>query len=208
MEPGVHRMDIDDVDFSILNVIASHGAPMWKKKIHRNLPEGGLPNVQDISVQTVGRRVDDLHDRGYLESCIISPREINRDLIIAFKVTGDGHEVRTAKRSRLLRDHASRLVSGGTDGGGDVATIARLMEDELDLDPETTERLHGCDPDHLLTLLLLHYTRDAVEQRIDTDQVDQLADLAATDDRLASILRDGGIPREHRDSIDDDVSGA
>ncbi len=46
--------------------------------------------LNTVSVQTVCRRVDTLRDNGLLESCIISPDGIKRDLIIAFTTTDKG----------------------------------------------------------------------------------------------------------------------
>lgn len=201
-------MDIDDVDFSILNVIAKDDAPLWKKEIHRGLSETphALPNVREVSVQTVGRRVDDLHDDGYLESCIISPRDINRDLIIAFKITDAGEAARHRKREELLRDHVYHTFSrGNADLSADTDTLATLTVDEIGLDADLREELADTEPLELLTLLLLYYTRDAVDDRLDEESVDRLAELAATDERIGSLLTDHVIGSGVADAVDDNA---
>lgn len=188
---GWDAMDIDDVDFSILNVIATDQFPLWKKEIHRNLSTDphALPNVREVSVQTVGRRVDDLHERGYLDSCIISPKDINRDLIIAFKITDAGEQVRAEKRERLLREYVYHTFSkGNPDATRDVDTLAALTVEELGIDQELYEELRTADSLDLLTLLLLHYTRSELSDRMTGEDLDRLADLATVDDRLDTIL--------------------
>lgn len=200
-------MDIDDVDFSILNVLRGHGAPMWKKKIHRHLTEGeaGLPNVRDVSVQTIGRRVDDLLERGLLESCIISPEEINRDLIIAFKVTPEGEAALTRKRERLLREHVLRsgvLSRGDREPQGDPGTIADLMAAELDLNEETADLLRACDSAELVTLLAIHYLKQGVSDLLTDESIPVLTDLALADETLAESLLSDVVDPEVRKEIE------
>lgn len=72
--------DVDLLDLQILVILRD--APLWKQQVANQ--------IDTVSVQTVCRRVDTLRDNGLLESCIISPDDIKRDLIIAFTTTEQG----------------------------------------------------------------------------------------------------------------------
>lgn len=65
--------------------------PLWKKRIAHQ--------IDNVSIQTIGRRVDALRDKGLLDSCIIAPDDIKRDLIIAFETTEQG---RAALQTHLV----------------------------------------------------------------------------------------------------------
>lgn len=80
---------IDLLDLQILAILRDD--PLWKKRIAHQ--------INNVSVQTIGRRVDALHDKGLLESCIIAPDDIKRDLIIAFETTETG---RAALQTHLV----------------------------------------------------------------------------------------------------------
>ncbi|MFB6077098.1 MAG: hypothetical protein ABEK12_03135 [Candidatus Nanohaloarchaea archaeon] len=199
-------MDIDDVDFSILKVLRDMDRPLWKKKIHRQLTDhdGGIPRVRDVSVQTIGRRVDDLHERGHVESCIISPSEINRDLIIAFKVTENGCRAVESKREEILREYAFRSgIFRGEAGNSaaDTDTLADLMTKELGLDSSTEAVMREYGMTELQTILAVHYLKRGLRERITEEHVDRLADLAREEDRIADLLLDDIVDSDLRQRL-------
>lgn len=85
-------MTLDITDLRILFLLQDADGPLWKNKIHEKLDD--LTTAADAadtaSVQTVGRRVDQLNDNGYLDNQIVSPEELKRDLIIGFEPTEKG----------------------------------------------------------------------------------------------------------------------
>ncbi|NUC70710.1 hypothetical protein HTZ84_00010 [Haloterrigena sp. SYSU A558-1] len=74
---------LDLLDLEILAVLTH--TSMWKKKLHETL--------EKKSVQTIGRRVEQLQTEDLLESCIVNPDEVKRDLIIAYQTTASGREI-------------------------------------------------------------------------------------------------------------------
>lgn len=198
-------MPIDDVDFSIMKIIRDSRSPLWKKEIHRKLTDGGgLPNVQEVSVQTVGRRVDALHEDGHLESCIISPNEINRDLIIAFKITDQGHDVFAGKRREILRDYIFRssiLTDRETEPTSNTDILAELMVDELELGDTHLETLKDREARELLALLAVHYLREGIRDALDEEHVAGLAELALAAEELEEVLTEDVIDRGLHEEI-------
>lgn len=74
------NINLDLLDLQILGILQDD--TLWKKRIANH--------IDTVSIQTIGRRVDTLRDNGLLDSCIISPDDIKRDLIIAFETTEQG----------------------------------------------------------------------------------------------------------------------
>ncbi|WP_226005943.1 Lrp/AsnC family transcriptional regulator [Natrinema salinisoli] len=71
---------LDELDLEILAILTQN--PLWKTALHNTLGKK--------SIQTIGRRVNDLQDDGLLVSCILSPDTLNRDLVIGYKTTEQG----------------------------------------------------------------------------------------------------------------------
>lgn len=81
------KLELDKIDLHILTVLQDE--PLWK--------QGAAERLQDIghhstaaSIQTIGRRITCLADHGLLEPCIISPDELERNLITAYRTTEHG----------------------------------------------------------------------------------------------------------------------
>lgn len=91
---------IDIIDFLIMKCLREHDAPLWKNRIHEHHNGFG----ESASVQTIGRRVDALVEDEHLDSCIVSPDDINRDLIIAYKLTENGRAAFQQKRRDMLEE--------------------------------------------------------------------------------------------------------
>jgi hypothetical protein len=82
-----HHEQLDILSLYILHLLTD--GVLWKNRIHERLPDKG-PDLLQSSLQTVGRRVDDLYDCGYLESCVTQGENVNRDLLIGFRTTDQG----------------------------------------------------------------------------------------------------------------------
>lgn len=77
---------LDRVDLALLTLLADD--PLWKSEAHAQLLT--LDRVDTVSVQTVGRRIDRLHQEDYLATKIVTPEDLDRDLMIAFQTTAEG----------------------------------------------------------------------------------------------------------------------
>lgn len=78
---------LDKTDLHILALLTQH--TVWKQRVHDLLHAADHPDTA-VSVQTVGRRISRLRDRGYVDTEIIQPDGIRRGLIAAYTTTDDG----------------------------------------------------------------------------------------------------------------------
>lgn len=74
---------LDRLDYCILAELSD--AKLWKKEVYNRV------NV-DMSVQTVGRRIGDMYEAGYLESGLVEAAGIRRDYIQGFWLSDQGEE--------------------------------------------------------------------------------------------------------------------
>ncbi|WP_207587087.1 hypothetical protein [Halomontanus rarus] len=83
-------VNLDLLDLAILDTVREQA--LWKKRLYEQLAQRAQIDryLATVSLQTVARRVDKLRENGYLQSCIISPDDLNRDLIIAFRASEAG----------------------------------------------------------------------------------------------------------------------
>lgn len=124
---------IDNIDFSILQCVNDSERPLWKKKIYEYMEEYReyLPLQRDISAQTVGRRVDELADEGYLASVITSSEDVNRHMIIGYTDTEKGVKVLEDKRETLLKDIVFRELFSDDSFPIEKEALITLIEDEF-----------------------------------------------------------------------------
>lgn len=89
-EEGDADIDLDIIDLKILHLLCE--TPLWKKQIHDQFNED--PPTDPRSLQTIGRRVDTLHEHALLESTVVKgdPDGL-RDLCIAFETTKNGQTI-------------------------------------------------------------------------------------------------------------------
>lgn len=150
---------IDTIDFSILTAIETADRALWKNKIHETLEteQQRFPIASTPSVQTVGRRIDQLNDDGYVENVISSPQELKRDLIISFKLTEQGKDAISEKRQHILRNLAEEALFSQektTDIGKEaIATMITNTFEDTPFSQDPTQHTEA----ELLTLLTLHY---------------------------------------------------
>ena len=96
--------ELDLLDLRILHLLTDN--PLWKTKIYRTL--------DTHSVQTIGRRVDRLQNNGLLDTCILTPEEIKRELIIGYKTSDSGQRLLTEYQICETED-CGKLIHNGED---------------------------------------------------------------------------------------------
>ncbi|NUB91086.1 hypothetical protein HT576_08640 [Haloterrigena sp. SYSU A121-1] len=108
---------LDALDLEILAVLTNN--PLWKQKLYETLGKK--------SIQTIGRRVNDLQDGDLLASCILSPNSLNRDLVIGYKTTDRG---RTALEQHHICQAAGcgKIVVDGEDHVHEFTTAADYFD--------------------------------------------------------------------------------
>ncbi len=184
-------MDIDAVDYAILKFINEHDRPVWKNRIHELLTEqrDELPGVDSVSVQTVGRRVDCLRDQDILSSCIISPDDIKRDLIIAFKLTDDGHEILTKKREEFLRETVKQQIFAQDETALSKPVLTELIRNHFDLDTSIKHRLRDeYTHEELTTFITLYYIKRQVADVFSDETAEKLAELAQRSEEIEAAF--------------------
>lgn len=172
---------IDAVDYAVLACVDDCGS-VWKAKAHEWINEhlDELPGMEPVSVQTIGRRIDDLHDAGALDTCILSPDEINRDLMIAYTLTDTGRERMAAKREDILQSAVQQAAEALlSDYSGDDLPVERtpliaLTSAEFDITGTARDRLERCSTQEILALLAIHYFRSNVRTTIDMGSADRI----------------------------------
>lgn len=181
---------IDRVDLTILMVLEDAGEPLWKKSVHRYLAEfAAVPDrISDVSVQTVGRRIDRLHENGLLAPSIVTPEDINRDLIIAYQITETGRTVLQRKREDILRQHVSTPQPLEAPAEAETVYVAELFADELGLDADGRELLKTSTDTELAALIAAYYLHHDIDDAIAQEQVDTLSRIGGRDDRLDAVV--------------------
>lgn len=162
---------IDAVDYIVLKCLHQNGG-CWKKRVYQWTNENidKLPVDEQKSVQTIGRRIDKLHDYALVESCILSPDAVNRDMIIGYTLTEEGEEALEAKQNEFLREivaESSKALMTADDYDGETQVpvdrkpLIALMSDAFDIDEETREDiLPQIETEELLGLLATHFFLD------------------------------------------------
>jgi DNA-binding Lrp family transcriptional regulator len=169
--------NIDNIDFAIMTLINNAERPLWKNRIHERLhdKQDQLPITNGVSVQTVGRRVDALQDDGYLETVIASPDDLKRDLIIAFKLTDDGHTVLHDKRESVLKGIINDTIfrdEKHTEIGKNA--LVALMNDHFQDDDAPTLTAADHEEQELLAILTLHYAEQEALTIFGTENPEEL----------------------------------
>lgn len=164
--------EIDNVDYAILTMATDANKPLWKNKVHKRLHDNGdgVPR-SDVSVQTVGRRIDTLTEKDYLESCITSPDELTRDLIIAFKMTEKGEQAVKAKRRELVKE-IIRTNLFPEDRQDDVLRepVVKTIREEFDVDTDTEQTLAEYDTLQLVAVLTTHYAEQTADALLNEEE--------------------------------------
>lgn len=149
---------IDTIHYTILHVLEK---PLWKSKIRATLEDvDDLPTDGVPSVQTIGRRVDELHENDYIATSILSPDDVDRDLIIGYQRTKNGDKALEEKRDELLRGLANTLSTRTVT----KKALIRMIIGQFDLNTDTATCMNDeYDEETLLSLLALHYAQKDAE---------------------------------------------
>jgi DNA-binding PadR family transcriptional regulator len=75
-------VNVDQVDLQILSVVNETDDPWWKKLISEQ--------IDDVSVQSIGRRVDSLQEEGYLKRVFLDLDEGPGRASIGYRISDDG----------------------------------------------------------------------------------------------------------------------
>lgn len=166
-------MTIDTTDYAILQCINDADEPIWKKKICTRINDriNHFPGIEHVSVQTIGRRVDRLHDNAHLESCIVPPEHLRRDLIIAYKLTDEGVTSLHEKRQQLL---FTRIQQPET---AEKALILSLLEHEIGFARNMHDFLQDQTTEQLLALTEIYFMRKHLGETVDTTTLRKLRPL-------------------------------
>lgn len=182
---------IDTIDYAILKCLKDAGESFWKKRIYQELEarKKTLPLADDISLQTVGRRVDALNEDGYLENTIVSPQDVPRDLIIGYLLTEKGENVLTRKRESLLKKVVrDELFSDRQDLELRTKAIAELIGDEFNLPGYTDEMAEQYTRDDLLVLTGTYFLQKRVSTTFDEDDLEQFRNIIREQESPAVMI--------------------
>lgn len=114
--------DLNETDFDIIRCIYSSGA-LWKMEITRQVNQQRsdgkilIERSESITKQAVSRRVERLHELGYLESSIIHLRNSevrkkpDRDFIEGYKMNDKAEENLEKITKLVLRDVISQSIT-------------------------------------------------------------------------------------------------
>lgn len=159
---------IDTLEYGIIWAVNTLDTA-WKKRVYDHLlaHRHELPGLEQITLQEVGRRIDKLHDSGHLDTCILSPEEVNRDLVIGYHVTEHGHDAAKRKRKSLLQKHVlqpERRGEENLDRSMNRSVLITLMCDEFQIDDVTRKSvLEECETQDLMTSLKHYYGEKNVD---------------------------------------------
>lgn len=201
------RNDIDAVDYAILKSLDENGAS-WKKRVHTWVEENidRLPTMEAHSLQTFGRRLDQLNEDGLVESCIISPDEVERQMIIGYKLTMDGKTALGIKRNAVLRDKIVRsaealLTQTERDVPIDREALIELLVDEFDMSVKARELMEECETQELIALLAIHYFRNSVDTTIRPDSAARLSALIRETDAFSDSFTSETVVEKIREHL-------
>lgn len=181
---------IDTIDYSILKCLHDTDNAFWKKRIHQELADrqAVLPITDQISLQTVGRRVDDLHDEEYLENTIVSPQEVARDLIIGYTLTDAGNMAMQRKRKELLQDVVRDEVFDDTPRPDMTqAVLVEMIGNELELDRQLDRKPATYERDELLVFIGAYILRTKRAAITDAD-IQEFRNVLERQESLSTIL--------------------
>lgn len=180
--------DIDMTDFRILRCIDDADHPLWKNRIHQRY----LDRFDgDCSVQTVGRRVDRMHDSDLVQSCILSPDDINRDLIIGYQLSDTGHEVLVQKRRDIMLDAAQPVLFQEDTADRPISKddLVDLICDEFQLDADTGELLQeDYTWEELTALVVIYLVKDRAIDVLTGTDLDKIADIITQTPEIADVF--------------------
>lgn len=160
--------EIDDTDYALLVAIADAEKPLWKKRIRTQLQNHDLPlpgNIE-LSLQSIGRRINALHDRGLVDTKIVEPSNISQNMIIGYTLTEKGRHVLNTKRGDILGMYAD-WRGQDTSAFDDRETLLQILNEELELTSEEYEMLQDKDMEVLRVFTRLYHACNLASSTLD-----------------------------------------
>lgn len=172
-------MDIDATDYALLACVADADSPVWKKRIRDRLQsqDPALPGRSDISTQTVGRRISEMHDQGLVDTTIVEAPDAASNLIIGYVLTEDGRDVLAEKRRDIIGSYAFRTDQEEATEFIDRRVLVQLLEDEIGIATNDSEVFQGCDVEELLMFSLMYHTRRLADTKLDEQTESAFTDI-------------------------------
>lgn len=173
-------MDIDGVEYAVLKTFHELHRPLWKQRVHEHIREHryDMPIEDDVSLRTVGKKIDRLKYEEYLEQTIASPDDTNRDQIIAYTLTDDGEHAMVAHRINLLRQVLlNHLFPQNVDNKTSKKAIISLMQDQYGFDDDVRDALFDHSREDIIAFLLIRYTQKEAVDILDHGQLEQYHDI-------------------------------
>lgn len=184
-------MEFDNLDYAILKAVHDAETPQWKTAVHDYLDthEARLPITNNVSAQTIGRRVDRLMYEGYLENNIISPEELNRELIIAYEPTEKGRAAIEEKREELLRGQIKQNIFPEEDGEPlSAEKLVALMQDEYGFSDAQRDAFAEYDRDEIIAFLTIRYAQKNAVNVLDEGHVKEYKEQLIQHNGLAEAI--------------------
>lgn len=159
--------DIDETDYALLAAIVNAEQPLWKKRLHTRLQERDppLPGNTELSLQSVGRRINRLHEQELVDTEIVHPADVSQNLIIGYTLTDAGRRVLDEKRGEIIGSYVGSTEDDSTFIDQDI--LLQMLDDELDLSVEEYEALQEQDVEALRVFTALYHALHLVDTRID-----------------------------------------
>lgn len=175
--------DIDATDYALLVCLAEAAEPIWKKRVHERLqsPELSLPGNTELSLQTIGRRINELHEQGLVETEITHPEDASQNLIIGYTLTDTGIHALNEKRGDIIGSYAIQQNTDLT--SKDRETLLQLLRDELELTEEEYKTLHDHSIEELRVFTLAYYAHSLVASTLDEQTAETFFDIIARRER-------------------------
>lgn len=183
---------IDITDYAVLQAVHEAGQPLWKKRVYDYITEhiDRFPGLRSISQQTVGRHIDKTQETGYLETSIVSPAELNRDLVIGYTITDDGEAALTTKREDLLeRTIINHMFPDKSNVALEKDVLLDMMHGHFSIPMEVREALASYTRDQLVTVLMMGYARNEMERRFTKSDMEKVQSRMAETKELWDVFQ-------------------
>ncbi len=183
-------MEIDEVDYALLAAIEDVDGPVWKKWIPDRLQDEdqSFPGNTDVSSQTVGRRINTMHNEGLVDTQIVNAPDTASNLIIGYELTDSGRDVLNEKRRDIIGSYAFRADQENAVEFIDRDVLLNLLDDELDFTAEEYELLQDHDVEELLVFTLLFHAQRIAYRKLDDTTLTVFRDIIKRLGKTSLIL--------------------
>ncbi len=184
--------DLDMLDYALLKVMADEGKPLWKKRVHEHITEryGDFPQTTpNVSVQTIGRRVDRLASKGLAENLIIEPDNLNRNMVIAYTLTDDGEDALRRKQEMLLKQVIRHnIFPEDEDPHLSKTALIEVMQDFYEFEDTVKDQFTQYAYEEIITFLTIRYARKNTVDVLDDGHLSKYNDLLDEHNNLLDAL--------------------